>query len=159
MYVLRREHIFFCGHHLPMKRVIFQLGALFYLQEKRFEKCHQYECVLSHCPPHPLTRESNTQMNLKSVQNIEWSNLCSPPHLTKGLVLGEDYRLVNYNVWKYWSLIYGGGPSIGRASKDIYGLSAIGIIARGLEPTPLCYDKVAISTKVRSGGGVYACPR
>lgn len=41
-------------------------------------------------------------------------------------MLGEDYRLVNYNVWKYWLLVYGGGPSIGRASKDIYSKSAIG---------------------------------
>ncbi|CAN0444036.1 unnamed protein product, partial [Scytosiphon promiscuus] len=38
----------------------------------------------------------------------------------------EDYRLVNYNVWKYWLLVYGGGPSTGRASKDIYGRPAIG---------------------------------
>lgn len=47
-------------------------------------------------------------------------------HSMQGLALGEDYRLVNYNVWTYWRLVYGGGPSIGRASKDIYGRSAIG---------------------------------
>ncbi len=55
--------------------------------------------------------------------------LLLPSPRRQGLVLGEDYRLVNYNVWKYWLLVYGGGPSIGRASKDIYSHSAIG--ARG----------------------------
>ncbi|CAM9466034.1 unnamed protein product [Ectocarpus sp. 12 AP-2014] len=53
------------------------------------------------------------------------SLLDAPNKARKGLVLGEDYRLVNYNVWTYWLLVYGGGPSIGRASKDIYGRSAI----------------------------------
>ncbi|CAM9126790.1 unnamed protein product, partial [Hapterophycus canaliculatus] len=55
--------------------------------------------------------------------------LAAPNTAREGLVLGEDYRLVNYNVWKYWLLVYGGGPSIGRASKDIYGCSAIGAYA------------------------------
>lgn len=48
----------------------------------------------------------------------------------KGLVLGEDYRVVNYNVWKYWLMVYGGGPSVGRSSKNIYGRSAIGEVRR-----------------------------
>ncbi|CAM9339819.1 unnamed protein product, partial [Laminaria digitata] len=53
------------------------------------------------------------------------TNICSlPPLFWQGLVLGEDYRVVNFNVWKYWRLVYGGGPSIGRPSKNIYSRSA-----------------------------------
>ncbi len=26
----------------------------------------------------------------------------------KRLILGEDYHVVNFNVWQYWSMIYGG---------------------------------------------------
>lgn len=54
-------------------------------------------------------------------------------------MLGEDYRVVNYNVWKYWLLVYGGGPSIGRASKDIYGLPAIGHSSTSYATNACCY--------------------
>ncbi|CAM9509599.1 unnamed protein product, partial [Choristocarpus tenellus] len=42
-----------------------------------------------------------------------------------GLVLGQDYRVVNHNVWRYWMLVYGGGPCLGRSTKDIYSMPAI----------------------------------
>ncbi len=27
------------------------------------------------------------------------------------LILGEDYHVVNFNVWQYWSMVYGGESS------------------------------------------------
>lgn len=57
-------------------------------------------------------------LNLQRLTVVRW--------LRQGLVLGEDYRVVNFNVWRYWLMVYGGGPSIGRAAKDIYSRPAIG---------------------------------
>ncbi|OWZ20475.1 hypothetical protein PHMEG_0005106 [Phytophthora megakarya] len=37
------------------------------------------------------------------------------------LVAAKHYRCVNGSTWRYWHLIYGGGPSIRRQSPSIYG--------------------------------------
>jgi DNA-binding TFAR19-related protein (PDSD5 family) len=36
------------------------------------------------------------------------------------LVAGVHYRCVNYNVWRFYELVHGGGPSISRIYDDIY---------------------------------------
>ncbi len=33
------------------------------------------------------------------------------------LILGEDYHVVNFNVWQYWSMVYGGESSQLHASR------------------------------------------
>jgi hypothetical protein len=42
-----------------------------------------------------------------------------------GLKIGHHYRVVNYNVWQYWMMVYGGGPNVGRKRRDIYSSPAI----------------------------------
>ena len=38
----------------------------------------------------------------------------------KELKKGVDYRCVTYNVWKFFELVHGGGPTIARKDQDIY---------------------------------------
>ena len=40
--------------------------------------------------------------------------------LSKELKLAKDYRCVNYNVWRFYQLVHGGGPCICRQDEDIY---------------------------------------
>lgn len=40
--------------------------------------------------------------------------------LLRELKLAKDYRCVNYNVWKFYQLVHGGGPCICRLDEDIY---------------------------------------
>ncbi|GMF61638.1 unnamed protein product [Phytophthora fragariaefolia] len=42
----------------------------------------------------------------------------------EGLVAAQHYRCVNGSTWRYWHLIYGGGPPIRRQTPSIYGRSA-----------------------------------
>lgn len=73
---------------------------------------------------HGILSRDNVSVNYHTVVSDE--NVGIGAVLYQGLVLGEDYRVVNFHVWSYWMMVYGGGPSIGRASKDIYSRRAIG---------------------------------
>jgi hypothetical protein len=44
------------------------------------------------------------------------------------LVAGEHYRSVNYNVWRFYELVHGGGPCISRLFDDIYSPKAQSIL-------------------------------
>ncbi len=43
------------------------------------------------------------------------------------LKLSVDYRCVNYNVWRYWTMVHGGGPPITRVEMDIYSFEGMGM--------------------------------
>ena len=38
----------------------------------------------------------------------------------KSLKISTNYRCVNYNVWRFYELVHGGGPCISRKEEDIY---------------------------------------
>eukprot|EP01041_Mallomonas_annulata_P009511 gene9511-19766_t len=46
----------------------------------------------------------------------------------QGLVIARDYRVINYNVWRFYELVHGGGPVISRRFDDIYSPVAYSIL-------------------------------
>ena len=44
------------------------------------------------------------------------------------LVLAKDYRCINYNVWRFYELVYGGGPCIARLEDDIYSFKSCSLL-------------------------------
>ena len=63
-------------------------------------------------PPGPIT-------NLKLNKTYQAETLDKNSYY-RSLVISKDYRSVNYNVWRFYELVHGGGPCISREEDDIY---------------------------------------
>ncbi|KAE8986171.1 hypothetical protein PR003_g23314 [Phytophthora rubi] len=72
---------------------------------KRFATTHAL-------PPGPISNQ-----NLFETPTPE--SICR--RLKEGLVAAQHYRCVNGSTWRYWHLVYGGGPPIRRQTPSIYG--------------------------------------
>ena len=66
-----------------------------------------------------IVKQSEPQLNQSDVSLT--TNQIKKVHQLRGdLVLNEDYRGVNKDVWQLLNKIYGGGPIIVRKKLDIY---------------------------------------
>lgn len=46
----------------------------------------------------------------------------------KDIAKAKDYRCVNFNVWRFYELVHGGGPTIARQEQDIYSAKGISFL-------------------------------
>ncbi len=71
-------------------------------------------------PPPEQQKPNMTRIDKNALQNQKLQKLLQPQqqqqqNLPPGghknvrrFILGEDYHVVNFNVWQYWSMVYGG---------------------------------------------------